>query len=130
MCKACGDISEDIAADSLHEAAAARHCLTEQGYGDIGLDVCHSAADINSHRIGDDHILAGDDAAYGHTLSCVGVGHKCYPLMCEGELRKVLRLGETLLAHSLCIRLPYLYGEHFFILHVMYEHFLHFFPLA
>ena len=75
----------------------------------------------------------GDEAAGNLYWEAVDIPKEQFPLWVaqnDRELRKVLRLDETLLAHSLCIRLPYLYGEHFFILHVMYEHFLHFFPLA
>ena len=107
MVEARGDISENIAHNRLKQSAVSRNRFTKERNGDICLNKAHSAADVNAYRIGYNSIFAGNNAAYGHSLTRMSIGHKGNPFVNEGELRKVLSLFKTAVLDSVLF-CPYL----------------------
>ena len=98
--------SQNIPADRLHQVAAAGDCFAQQLHRDSRFDKAHAAADIDTDRIRNDRVFAGDDAADRHSLAGVCIRHQRDPFLRKGKLCKMRSLLDADRVQCSFLRLP------------------------
>ena len=84
--------SHKTADNILHKASASCLDILNILQLNISINKVHTAAYIHAHCIWNNNSLCGNNSAYRHALTCMGIRHKCHPLMDKRKLCQVLSL--------------------------------------